>query len=123
MVEETLVNEGRLVVRTLHDQGIPLEFAVWFADPSSEGMRLAIGSHSIDQIGPTAAYQQIAATVESIKDQIRLFRLDLLKLVSVESQIGRALLRSFGNKTGDSIVGMYVSPEVVLQQVFAYGTA
>ncbi|MEK6606341.1 MAG: hypothetical protein AABZ30_01655 [Myxococcota bacterium] len=123
MVEATLVEEGRRVVSALRTSGVPLDFAVWFANPSSEEMTFAIGSRAIDQMGPTASYQKVVEAIGNFKDDLRHFRLDQIKLTSVESQMGRALFRSFGNKDGDAMVGMYVSPEVVLQQVYAYATA
>jgi len=121
MVEQILIEEGRKIVSALKEKGIALSFAVWYSDPSAQGTYLALGAKTFDEVGPGKAYEGILQTTKSIKSNLVYFRNDYIKLVSLESALGKTFASSFANKTGDTMIGMFVSSNYIFHQVYAYG--
>lgn len=121
MAEQILIDEGRKLVSQLQGRGVILAFAVWYTDPTLRGTFLALGAKKFDEIGPSKAYEEILAVAESLHDQLQFFKTDFLKLVSLESELGKTFQNSFSEKKGDTMIGMFVSPNFIFHQVYSYG--
>lgn len=121
MADQILIEEGRKIISALLSSRNKIAFAVWYLDPLSQTTYLGIGSETFDQLGPSKSYEEILKVVDGLKDQLTLFKADYLKLISLESDLGRVFSSSFTNKKGDTSIGMFVSPTVILHQVYAYG--
>ena len=120
MAEQALIDSGKKIVDELR-KDVPISFAVWYLDPTSQSTYLGIGSKKFDEIGPKESYKKILEVVASIKNGLTLFKEDYLKLISLESDLGKTLSSSFSNKQGDTSIGMFVTPNLILHQVYAYG--
>lgn len=121
MAEQALIESGKKIIDELTRKGVCLGFAVWYLDPASQSTYLGIGSKKFDEMGPKKSYELILQVVTSIKDQLKLFKEDHLKLISLESDLGKTLSSSFSNQKNDTSVGMLATPTLVLNQVYAYG--
>ena len=121
MAEQILIDEGRKVVSALIEKGIKLVFAVWYTDPSTQSTHLALGAKEFDEFGPSKAYEKILIIADSLHNQLQFCKSDYFKLVSLESNLGKVLLNSFSNKSGDTMIGMFASPDFIFHQVYSYG--
>lgn len=117
--EAKLIDEGRKVVdqvaKVWH-----LAFAVWYTDPQTQQPYLSIGAEEFDQSGPKGAYTKINAELSKVKG-IHFIKPDMIKVVSLESDLGQTLNSRFGNQAEDTAIGMLSSPTLVLFNVFSYG--
>ena len=121
MAEKILIDEGRTFVTALKDKGIKLVFAVWYTEPSTQSTTLALGAKRFDELGPSKAYEEILNVANSLKAKLHFFNADFLKLISLESELGKVFVNTFSNKKGDTMIGMFVSPNFIFHQVYAYG--
>lgn len=121
MAEQILIDEGRKLIFKIQGEGTELAFAVWYTDPLAQRTFLALGAKKFDEDGPSRAYGKILSVFESLRNQFHFFKVDFLKLVSLESELGQTFLNSFSEKKGDTMIGMFVSSHFIFHQVYAYG--
>lgn len=121
MAEQILIDEGKKVLLTLINAGISLSFAVWYSDPSAQNSYFALGAKQFDEDGPSESYEKILTVLSPIKGKLVAFKADFIKLVPLESELGKLFLDNFSDKSGDTIIGMFTSTNYILYQVYAYG--
>jgi len=114
------LNEGLTFVNLLKITVLDLRFAVWYTDPSTLRESLALGAPSLDAIGPKSAYELIDGVIDTFRNSHHLIKSDSIKILSLQSDLGKTFQQSFSNQTGNSAIGMFVTTGHVLHNVFAY---
>lgn len=117
---QLLVDEGRVFLNELKKEVRDLSFLVWYTDPSSMQEYLAVGSSTFDTIGPKKSYDTILEVLSKVKPTTHALKSDFIKVTSLKSEIGKNFSEAFSKSKGDSIVGLYVTPSIMLNNIYAY---